>query len=86
MKPWNWINYNTPALSPPPSTIGSFLFWALSGCFPLLTLSGLIAIITGIFEVSAVLILGALIDTALQSSPENPLGAVSYTHLRAHET
>ncbi len=74
MKPWNWINYNTPALSPPPSTIGSFLFWALSGCFPLLTLSGLIAIITGIFEVSAVLILGALIDTALQSSPENPLG------------
>jgi len=74
MKPWNWINYNTPALSPPPSTIGSFLLWALSGCFPLLTLSGLIAIITGIFEVSAVLILGALIDTALQSSPENPLG------------
>ena len=73
MKPWNWINYNTPALSPPPSTIGSFLLWALSGCFPLLTLSGLIAIITGIFEVSAVLILGALIDTALQSSPENPL-------------
>ena len=74
MKPWNWINYNTHALSPPPSTIGSFLLWALSGCFPLLTLSGLIAIITGIFEVSAVLILGALIDTALQSSPENPLG------------
>ncbi len=74
MKPWNWINYNTPAHSPPPSTIGSFLLWALSGCFPLLTLSGLIAIITGIFEVSAVLILGALIDTALQSSPENPLG------------
>ncbi len=74
MKPWNWINYNTPALSPPPSTIGSFLLWALSGCFPLLTLSGLIAIITGIFEVSAVLILGALIDTALQSSPDNPLG------------
>ena len=74
MKPWNWINYNTPAFSPPPSTIGSFLLWALSGCFPLLTLSGLIAVITGIFEVSAVLILGALIDTALQSSPENPLG------------
>ena len=74
MKPWNWINYNSPALSPPPSTIGSFLLWALSGCFSLLTLSGLIAIITGIFEVSAVLILGALIDTALQSSPENPLG------------
>ncbi len=74
MKPWNWINYNAPAFSPPPSTIGSFLLWALSGCFPLLTLSGLIAIMTGVFEVSAVLILGALIDTALESSPENPLG------------
>ena len=74
MKPWNWINHNIPATGSPPDTVGSFLIWSLTGCFPLLTLSGFIAILTGIFEVSAVLILGALIDTALNSSPENPLG------------
>ena len=74
MKPWNWINHNIAATGSPPNTVGSFLLWSLAGCFPLLILSGFIAILTGIFEVSAVLILGALIDTALNSSPENPLG------------
>ena len=73
MKPWNWIEHNIPASGPPPNTVGSFLLWSLSGCYPLLLLSALIAIVTGIFEVSAVLILGALIDTALNSSPEDPL-------------
>ena len=52
----------------------SFLKWSLSGSFKILSLSGMLSILTGITEVSAVLLLGLLIDAALNSSVDNPLG------------
>ena len=39
-----------------------------------MTLTGVTSILTGVIEVSAVLILGMLIDAALAASPQNPLG------------
>jgi len=74
MKPWNWINYNSPASGPPPSKLIPFFQWALFGSFKVLALSGLISILTGVIEVSSVLILGSLIDAAIGSSKEKPLG------------
>ena len=74
MKPFNWINHVEPAKgSPPPKTFG-FLLWSLSGSFKVLSLSGFLSILTGITEVSAVLLLGLLIDAALNSTVEDPLG------------
>ena len=75
MKPINWINHVEPAKGKPPNDTFGFLFWSLSGSFKILSLSGFISILTGITEVSAVLLLGLLIDAALTSSPEDPLGS-----------
>ena len=74
MKPFNWINHLEPAKGPPPNSTLSFLKWSLSGSFKILSLSGILSILTGITEVSAVLLLGLLIDAALNSSVDNPLG------------
>jgi len=74
MKPSNWIDHMAPADGPPPKDVAVFFRWALSGSFPILILSGMTSILTGVIEVSAVLMLGFLVDAALTSSPENPLG------------
>ena len=63
-----------PADGPPPATLRGFFQWSLTGSFQILTLSGVTSILTGVTEVSAVLMLGMLVDAALASSPQNPLG------------
>tara|TARA_B100000768_G_scaffold16256_1_gene14917 strand:- start:1021 stop:2844 length:1824 start_codon:yes stop_codon:yes gene_type:complete len=63
-----------PADGPPPTTLRGFFHWSLTGSFQVLTLTGVTSILTGVIEVSAVLILGMLIDAALAASPQNPLG------------
>ncbi|MGY9010603.1 MAG: ABC transporter ATP-binding protein, partial [Rhodobacterales bacterium] len=63
-----------PAVGPPPSTLKAFFHWSLTGSFQILTLSGIASILTGVIEVFAVLMLGMLVDAALASSPQNPLG------------
>lgn len=73
MKPSNWIDHMAPAKGPPPNNVGGFFSWALAGSFRILILSGATSILTGVIEVSAVLMLGMLVDAALSSSPENPL-------------
>ena len=73
MSPSNWINHKAPANGPPPRSVLGFFWWALSGSLWVLILSGLISILTGVIEVSAVLLLGLVIDAALVSSLENPL-------------
>ena len=73
MNPENWINHKEKAEGRPPSSILSFFYWALRGSFPVLILSGLVSIITGLIEVSAVVLLGLLIDAALASSVDNPI-------------
>ena len=73
MNPSNWINHKEKAKGRPPSSVLSFFYWALRGSFPVLILSGLVSIITGLIEVSAVVLLGLLIDAALASSVDNPI-------------
>jgi ATP-binding cassette subfamily B protein len=74
----NWIDHLAPANGPPPKRLAKFFHWALTGSFHVLTLSGLISVLTGVVEVSAVLFLGLLVDAALTASPENPLGEQVY--------
>jgi ATP-binding cassette subfamily B protein len=74
MTPSNWIDHMAPADGPPPATLRGFFQWSLTGSFQILTLSGVTSILTGVTEVSAVLMLGMLVDAALASTPQNPLG------------
>lgn len=74
MTPSNWIDHLAPADGAPPKTLSNFFSWALKGSFPILILSGMTSILTGVIEVSAVLMLGMLVDAAIASSPQNPLG------------
>ena len=74
MKPSNWIDHMAPADGPPPTTLRGFFYWSLRGSFKVLALSGFTSILTGIMEVSAVLMLGMLVDAALASSIQSPLG------------
>ena len=74
MKPSNWIDHMAHAGGPPPTTLRSFFYWSLRGSFKVLALSGFTSILTGITEVSAVMMLGMLVDAALASSSQSPLG------------
>jgi ATP-binding cassette, subfamily B, bacterial len=74
MTPSNWINHMAPSDGPPPTTLRGFFHWSLADSFQILTLSGVTSILTGVLEVFAVLLLGMLVDSALASSPQNPLG------------
>ena len=71
MKPSNWINPTAKSNGPPPKHLSGFLKWALSGSFTVLVFSGMISIITGMMDVSAALILGLMIDSALSSTSGN---------------
>ena len=73
MKPSTWINHLAPAFGPPPAKVSNFFYWALSGSFKVLFLSGATSVLTGVVEVSAAIFLGLLVDAALSSSSENPL-------------
>ena len=75
MNPSNWINHKQVAQESPPTSTLSFFHWALKGSFPVLFFCSLISILTGLIEVSAVIILGLLIDAALASSNENPISS-----------
>ena len=73
MTPSIWINYLAPASGPPPATVMAFFRWALAGRMSALWLSGFASILAGVVEVSAVLMLGVLVDAALATSPQNPM-------------
>ena len=75
MNPSNWINHKQVAQESPPTSTLSFFHWALKGSFPVLFFCSFISILTGLIEVSAVIILGLLIDAALASSNENPISS-----------
>ena len=75
MNPSNWINHKQVAQESPPTSTLNFFYWALKGSFTVLFFCSLISILTGLIEVSAVIILGLLIDAALASSNENPISS-----------
>ena len=73
MSPSNWIDHMAPSIGPPPTSVGKFFHWGLTGSLKILSFSAFTSILTGVVEVSAVLMLGLCIDAAIASSLENPL-------------
>lgn len=66
MKPSKWIDAFQPADGPPPKTLARFFHWCLKGSFPVLSLSAVAAAITGLLEVTTALLLGMVIDGAIE--------------------
>lgn len=56
-----------PADGPPPRTLRAFFGWALSGAFPMLAIAAATATLAGTLEVVSALLLGLVIDTALET-------------------
>ena len=69
MKLEDFIDPFSPAKGAPPKTLGAFFVWALRGSGPILILAGSISILAGVVEVFAALVLGWVIDAALESTP-----------------
>lgn len=66
-----------PVDTPPPSTIRPFIFWCLQGAGPALIFGSVISILAGIVEVLSAILLGDVIDAALDAGP----GEVFRVHL-----
>ncbi len=69
MNPGSWIDAFRPAEGPPPRTLGAFFRWCLSGSWPALGLAALCSAFAGTLEVVTALILGRVIDTAIDTGP-----------------
>ena len=69
MTPSTWIKPFQPADGPPPGTLMAFMRWALSGSFTVIFFGSLVSIVSGLIEVASALILGWIIDAALQGTP-----------------
>lgn len=67
MKPSTWIDGFQPADGPPPQTLWRFFRWCLKGAFSILTLSAVAAATSGVLEVLTALLLGIVIDGAIES-------------------
>ena len=63
-----------PAEGPPPQTLGAFFRWGLSGAFPVLLVAGFLSAFAGALEVVTALVLGRVIDTALETGPATFFG------------
>ena len=74
MKPQDWIDPFAHADSPPPRSLRAFFGWALKGTWVPLSIGAAVAIVGGVLEVLAALILGNLIDAALANEPSEFFG------------
>ncbi|PRY20659.1 ATP-binding cassette subfamily B protein [Aliiruegeria haliotis] len=54
----------------PPSGLLAFMRWALKGSFPVLLAAGMLSAFVGLLEVVSALLLGRIIDSALDSGPD----------------
>ncbi len=59
-----------PADGPPPQTLWPFMKWGLKGSWPMMIVSGALSSISGATEVVSALILGWVIDAAVNSGPD----------------
>ncbi len=59
-----------PADGPPPQVLGAFIRWCLKGSWPMMWLAGALSAIAGATEVISAVILGWLIDAAVDSGPQ----------------
>lgn len=58
-----------PADGPPPQRLGAFMRWSLAGSWPMLVIAGILSSLAGVTEVVSALILGWVIDAAVNSGP-----------------
>ncbi len=58
-----------PAPGPPPQKLGAFFRWCLAGAWPMLLVAGAISSVAGATEVVSALILGWVVDAAVNSGP-----------------
>ncbi|HLQ17621.1 MAG TPA: ABC transporter ATP-binding protein [Tabrizicola sp.] len=58
-----------PADGPPPQRLGPFMRWSLAGSWPMLVIAGVLSSLAGVTEVVSALILGWVIDAAVNSGP-----------------
>jgi ATP-binding cassette subfamily B protein len=70
MTPERWIDPFEPAEGPPPRTLMAFLRWCLKGSTKVTLWAGLVSALAGTLEVATALMLGWVIDAALNSSGE----------------
>ncbi|MEM9341879.1 MAG: ABC transporter ATP-binding protein [Pseudomonadota bacterium] len=66
----DFINPFTPAEGPPPQRLLPFFGWSLRGSFGYLSIAAGISAIAGTLEVVTALVLGRVIDTALDAGPD----------------
>ncbi|MCV6596147.1 MAG: ABC transporter ATP-binding protein/permease [Mangrovicoccus sp.] len=59
-----------PADGPPPRKLLAFMRWCLSGALPMLGFAAVISSLAGVIEVMTALVLGAVIDSAVEAGPE----------------
>ena len=59
-----------PAVGAPPQALGAFMRWCLKGSWPMLWVAGLLSSLAGATEVVSAVILGWVIDAALNTGPE----------------
>ena len=69
MRLGGWIDAFRPAEGPPPTALGAFFRWCLKGSWPALWLAGVLSSVAGATEVVSALILGWVIDAALDAGP-----------------
>lgn len=83
MKPAAWIDAFAHADGPPPRTFLPFVRWVLRGSGPALWVSALVSIFSGIVEVMAALVLGRVVDAALEGTPadifSDPTGVLVFS-------
>ncbi len=70
MKIDSWIDAFRPAEGPPPQTLQAFMGWCLSGAWPALLAAAAISAAAGAFEAGTALVLGMVVDTAVQTNPD----------------
>ncbi len=64
------IDPETPATGPPPRTLAAFLRWCVEGAWPALSITAALSILAGVFEVLTALLLGWIIDGAIDAGPD----------------
>ncbi len=69
MTPSKWIDAFAHADSPPPRSFVPFVRWVLRGSGPALGASAAVSILSGVVEVMAALVLGMVVDAALEGTP-----------------
>ena len=75
MRPENWIDPFAKASEQPPQTLGSFLRWALKGALKPIAFGSAVSIAAGVIEVLSALILGRIIDAALDTPVDSFFGS-----------